>query len=157
MFIRYFVEIPRPVADVEEEVVAAPGRWLEGPADRAEAQGERLLTAVGFGPGRARVHACVRMRFGAPIRLPSKTILPMTWEPEGLKQFLPRLDADLEIAPLGAERTQLAINARYDPPFGSLGQAFDKTLLHRVAEATIKDFLDRVATAMSSLSMPVRA
>jgi hypothetical protein len=55
------------------------------------------------------------------------------------------MDADLEVAPLGDGLTQLAISARYEPPLGALGRAIDRAVLHRVAEATIKDFLDRVA------------
>ncbi len=70
----------------------------------------------------------------------------MTWEPGG--HLLPRLDAELELASLGRTRTQLAISGRYDPPLGTVGRAIDRFALHRVAEATIKDFLDRVAAAL---------
>ncbi len=44
--------------------------------------------------------------------------------------------------------TQLSVSARYVPPLGSLGSTIDRALLHRIAEATMKDFLDRIATAM---------
>jgi hypothetical protein len=76
------------------------------------------------------------------------TSLPLTWEPIGLEGLLPRLDADIELGALGADRTQLAISARYRPPLGVLGRAVDRVLLHRVAEATLKDFLDRVGQAI---------
>jgi len=54
------------------------------------------------------------------------------------------------VAGIGASRTQLAISAQYDPPLGSVGRALDRALLHRVAEATLKDFLDRVAAAVEA-------
>ena len=79
--------------------------------------------------------------------------LPLTWEPDGLEGLLPRLDANLELGPLGEDRTQLAISARYRPPLGVLGQAIDRVLLHRMAEATLKDFLDRLGAAIT-LSQP---
>ena len=79
--------------------------------------------------------------------------LPLTWEPVGLEGVLPRLDATLELGSLGADRTQLAISARYRPPLGVVGQAMDRVLLHRVAEATLKDFLDRLGSAIA-LSRP---
>ena len=79
--------------------------------------------------------------------------LPLTWEPVGLEGVLPRLDATLELGALGADRTQLAISARYRPPLGVVGQAMDRVLLHRVAEATLKDFLDRLGSAIA-LSRP---
>ena len=52
--------------------------------------------------------------------------------------------------------TQLSISARYVPPLGALGSAIDRALLHRVAEATMKDFLDRVATALLDGAQPGR-
>jgi uncharacterized membrane protein len=51
---------------------------------------------------------------------------------------------------LGEDRTQLAISASYRPPLGLLGRTADRVLLHRVAEATIKDFLDRIGAAIAS-------
>jgi hypothetical protein len=78
------------------------------------------------------------------------TSLPLTWEPVGLEGVLPRLDADIELGSLGEDRTQLAISARYRPPLGVLGRTVDRVLLHRVAEATVKDFLDRVGEAITN-------
>jgi len=55
-----------------------------------------------------------------------------------------------ELGPLGEDRSQLAISARYRPPLGVVGRAVDRVLLHRVAEATLKDFLDRVGEAITN-------
>ena len=81
------------------------------------------------------------------------TSLPLTWEPVGLDGVLPRLDATIEVGSLGEDRTQLAISARYRPPVGVVGRAVDRVLLHRVAEATLKDFLERLGAAIT-LSRP---
>jgi len=42
------------------------------------------------------------------------------------------------------------MSARYVPPLGALGRVIDRAVLFRVAEATIKDFLDRVREAVLS-------
>ena len=81
------------------------------------------------------------------------TSLPLTWEPVGMEGLLPRLEANLEVGPLGQDRTQLAISARYRAPLGVVGRTLDRVLLHRVAEATVKDFLDRVGTAITHQAM----
>jgi hypothetical protein len=78
------------------------------------------------------------------------TSLPLTWEPLGLEGMLPLLDANIELGSLGEDWTQLAISARYRPPLGVLGRTVDRVLLHRAAEATLKDFLDRVGAAITS-------
>ena len=50
------------------------------------------------------------------------------------------------------------MSARYVPPFGTVGRVIDRAALSRVAEATLKDFLDRVAEAiMRTREVPARA
>ena len=150
MFIRYYLELPLAAGRVEDALAGSAARWLEALAGDAGRRGEGLLAEVGVGPLGVgpRLARPVRVRLGEPVRLGATTSVPMTWEPAGGGGLLPTLDADLEVGPLGPARTQLAISARYRPPLGPLGRAADRVLLHRVAEATVKDFLDRVGGAI---------
>jgi hypothetical protein len=153
MFVRYYVEVPLPAAEVEKALLTSQPDWLSGMAGAAQARGDQLLTAVGVGPLGPRLGRRVVIELGEPVRFPSVTSVPLTWEPVGLESLLPRLDATIEIGSLGEDRTQLAISARYRPPLGVVGRAVDRVLLHRVAEATLKDFLDRLGPAIT-LSQP---
>jgi hypothetical protein len=151
MFIRYFLDLPIALADVEPALLAQPEAWVPGLARDAERRGERLLAEVGFAVDDThRLDKQVEVEFASPHHLTSKTVLPMSWKATGPERMFPSLDADLEVAALGANRTQLSISARYRPPMGPVGRALDRALLHRVAEATIKDFLDRVGEALQS-------
>jgi hypothetical protein len=150
MFVRYFVELPLPAAQVERALVDQPPGWLAEMAGAAQQRGDELLTEVGVGPLGTRLGRRVAIQLGEPMRFPSMTSLTLTWEPIGLEGLLPRLDADIELGSLGEDRTQLAISARYRPPLGVVGRAVDRVLLHRVAEATLKDFLDRVGAVITS-------
>jgi hypothetical protein len=152
MFIRYFIELSLPVVKVEEALVGSPAGWLSAMAGEAQARGDGLLGEVGVGP-RTRLRRQVRIRLGEPVQYPSMTSLPLTWEPVGLDGVLPQLDANLELGSLGGDRTQLAVSARYRPPLGVVGRAVDRVLLHRVAEATLKDFLDRLGEAITDRAM----
>jgi hypothetical protein len=149
MFVRYLVELPLPAAQVERALLASPAEWLSAMAGAAQERGDGLLTEVGVGPLGTRLRRRVQVELGAPVRFPSMTSLPLTWEPAGLEGLLPRLDADIELGALGEDRTQLAVSARYRPPLGAVGRTVDRVLLHRVAEATVKDFLDRLGHAIS--------
>lgn len=145
MFIRYYLDLPIAFDDVERALLDEPATWVPGIAREAEAGGQRLLAEVGFDvPSTRRVDKEVRIEIGQPYVIPSKTMLPITWRATAAGRIFPQLEADIEIAPLGAERTQLSISARYRPPLGAVGRVLDKALLHRVAEATVKDFLDHV-------------
>jgi len=148
MFIRYFVILPQSGDVVAEALVRDPRAWVPGIAVGAEERGERLLAEVGFGPRRRRLGSLVEIEIGEPVRLGPTTVLPISWSPTSSTGLLPVLEGDLEVSPLGADRTQLAMSARYRPPLGGVGRVVDRALLHRVAESTVKDFLDRVALAL---------
>ena len=155
MFVRYYLELPLPPARVEQALLGSP-EWLSELAGEAQRRGDVLLADVGVGPLGPRLGRRVTVQLGKPVAFPSMTSLPMTWEPLGMDGLFPRLDADIEVGPLGEDRTQLAISARYRPPLGVVGQAIDRVLLHRVAEATVKDFLDRVGERVHARELAKR-
>ena len=144
MFARYFVEVPLSPEDVARALARDPHGWLPGLAERANHRGDVLLAEVGFGEV-VRIRRTVVVELGDSVRSGSKIVFPLQWAASGASGLFPSLDADLEVAPLRPGRTQLAMSARYDPPFGAMGRAIDRAVLSRVAEATLKDFLDRVA------------
>jgi hypothetical protein len=150
MFVRYYMELPLPAGQVEHAMLGSPAGWLSTVAGEAQRRGDHLLTEIGVGPLGPRLGRRVSIQIDQPVRFPSMTSLPLTWEPVGLEGVLPRLDANIELGSLGEDRTQLAISARYRPPLGAVGRTVDRVLLHRVAEATVKDFLDRVGAAITS-------
>ena len=154
MFVRYFTELPLAVDRVERALCDTPTSWIPGLADEANAHGERLLAKVGLGD-RVRLTRRVVVDLGEPMRFPSRTIVPLRWRPATAGGLLPALDADIEAAPLTPETTQLSMSARYMPPWGAVGNAVDRALLHRVAEATVKDFLDRVGARLTASATSV--
>jgi hypothetical protein len=151
MFARYYVELPMPADHLQERLLASPSAWLPGLAADAHAHGEQLLADVGFGE-RVRVSRRVIVEVGTPLRRHSTTLLPIRWRPAATSGLIPELEGDLEVAALTPSSAQLSISARYSPPIGRVGAAIDRALLHRVAEATLKDFLDRVADGLLTLA-----
>jgi hypothetical protein len=76
--------------------------------------------------------------------------LALRWEATGVGGGLfPVLDADLTLAPAGNRGTVLRMSGVYRPPLGSLGEALDRAVLHRVAAATIRSFVARVAAQIT--------
>src|SRR5215211_7945941 len=99
MFIRYYIELPLPPREVEHAMLDAPAEWLSTVAGEAQRRGDHLLTEVGVGPLGPRLGRRVTIQVGQPVRFPSMTSLPLTWEPVGLEGVLPRLDANIELGP----------------------------------------------------------
>ncbi|MGH3150106.1 MAG: hypothetical protein ACRDOB_05170 [Streptosporangiaceae bacterium] len=76
--------------------------------------------------------------------------LAIRWEATGPGGVLfPVLDADIRLIPGGERGSVLMMAGSYRPPFGSLGAALDRAILHRVAVATIRRFLAQLAAQIS--------
>ncbi|MDP9340761.1 MAG: hypothetical protein M3Q23_01360 [Actinomycetota bacterium] len=153
MFVRAFTDLPVPFGLAEESLLRSPQTWVPGLASDADARGERLLAEVGVGrPGR-RINKQVEIDVGPSVRFPSKTVLQLSWRAVGPKGLFPELEGDLEIAPMGPTRSQVSLSARYVPPLGAAGKLVDRALLHRVAEATVQDFVHRTAETLEALAL----
>ena len=148
MFLRAYVELDLPIAEVESALLRTPAEWIPGLAASAEEHGDQVLAEVGFPLSGLQVGKRVEIELGPPVRTPGRTWLPVTWRATGPRGIFPTLEGELEVAALGTQLTQLGLSARYKPPFGVLGDSLDRALLHRVAEATIRDFVERVAVAL---------
>jgi hypothetical protein len=147
VFARSVVEVPLPASRVEDILTGLAHDGLGGIAEQADERGETLLGEAGIGQGGARFARSILLRVDPVVRIGATAIVPLHWEAAHGAGLFPSMDADLEISPLG-DATHLAVSARYIPPMGRFGRLVDRALLHRVAEATIKDFLDRVAAAV---------
>lgn len=126
--------------------------------------GDSLLTAAldAYGdPGTALVlvgpvspvpivSRLVKVHFRDLVTRGDCAILTLRWEATGPGGGLfPALDADITLAPDGAQATVLTLNGAYRPPLGSVGAGLDRAVLHRVATATIRVFLKQVADAIA--------
>jgi len=109
------------------------------------------LTRVGpLGPVRG-LSRVVEVQFGELIARDDSAQLALRWDAAGPGGGLfPALDADITLGRVDDQATTLTLTGVYRPPLGSVGAGLDQAILHRVAVATIRDFLGRVAAAISS-------
>jgi hypothetical protein len=84
--------------------------------------------------------------------------LAIRWEVTGPGRGLfPVLDADIRLLPTGEQTTLLTLAGAYRPPLGSVGEALDRSILHRVAVATVRNFVSRVAAGITGQPGPAEA
>jgi hypothetical protein len=77
-------------------------------------------------------------------------VLPLRWQATGPGGALfPALDADLALTSAGEHSTRLSLAGTYRPPLGAVGAGLDKVILHKVAQATVRSLLARVADALT--------
>lgn len=145
MFLKSVTELAVDFEDVRVAIFREPRRWLIGLAAEAGDQGDRLLVDVGLEVGGHEVSRRARLEVGDPMSTDRVASLPLRLRVEDHERLFPSLEGTLDAAWLGPGHTHLALSASYDPPFGVLGRAVDRTLLHRVAEAVAQRFLEAIA------------
>ena len=152
MFLYYYVHVQGPFEQVELQVLRMlPG--LRGWANDAYREGEHLYTRLCTPKG--RLAKTVELTVAEPARGATETWIPIEWEATGTPSLFPRMQADLVVAAVGLELAQIALRGAYQVPLGKVGVAINRTFLHRVAEASVKSFLDRIATAATERSAVV--
>ena len=150
MLVRYYVELWRQAEAVASVLRREPQAWLPMLVQDSSRRGLEMVARVGLPVGPIRLDREVTVTVSAARQLGDTWVIPIAWTPTSLQSMVPSVDGDLEVSALGPERTQLAISARYQPPLGWLGALTDRALMRRVAEATMKDFLDHVALGIET-------
>ncbi|MBV8642407.1 MAG: hypothetical protein JO225_00635 [Candidatus Eremiobacteraeota bacterium] len=105
-------------------------------------------------PATVAPHASVDLSYDVQCELETardasglNDVVTMRWKPEA-DVPLPQLDARVssDLASDG-NRPVVRLEGQYEPPADRLGEFFDERLGHRIAEASVRDFLARVAAA----------
>lgn len=144
MFVEYTTTVAVPLAVVEKSLDRVKAN-LEEWADTAYREGEALTAKVGPTHVVARK---VRLDIGLAEIHTGGLVYPVRWTVSGAAMLFPELDADLWLTKVGSQMTRLTLKGTYQPPLGPLGRLADRALLGRVAEATVADWVERLAAAV---------
>lgn len=150
MFVSYTTRVNAPLAQVEKSLDAVRANVAEW-ADVAYRDGERLHARVGPGGALAKE---IKLELGLAEIHAYGLVYPVRWTATGASLLFPDLEADLVLSKLGTDETRLQLKGTYDPPLGVLGKLADRTVFHRVAESTVKDWMDRLTAALDRQVLP---
>ena len=151
MFARHevTVDLDFPTAKARLELLMH-GDWLEGLSQDAYAEGLSGQVRVGpFGPvpGMSKL---VEVRLLDPVPHEDVVVVPLRWEATGrMGRLFPVLDANLTLAGDGDGKAVLRFTGVYRPPLAGAGEELDQLVLHRVAGATVRSLLNRLARIMA--------
>lgn len=144
MFVYYYGHVPGEAAEVERALLdLVRDRPELGRIARREAEELRAHFGV-RGLGKA-----FRMNVGEPIHGPGDTRIPISWVSTGPSKLFPTLDGELVVSEIGSDLTQIVFRGSYEPPLGMVGETIDRVLLHHLAEASVKRFVDALIADVS--------
>lgn len=150
LFVEYSTKVEATLSDVEKSLDRLRSS-LEEWADIAYREGEQLRARVGPSASIARE---VKLEIGGAEIHRSGLVYPVHWTANGAGLLFPELNADLILSKAGSHVTHLTLRGTYQPPLGSLGRLADRVVLGRVADATVADWMERLARALSSEAAP---
>lgn len=154
VFIEDYIDVPADFPSVEARLLGESTDWLGRCAERGEVAGADVVVRIGPGGILAPSRRRVRVHTGPWRSRGDAVVLPIEWESVRLRSLFPRLEGDLEVAPLGDDRCRLTLCGQYSPPLGQVGAALDRRVLHWVAGSTVRSFLDGLADALSAKEAP---
>jgi hypothetical protein len=140
VFVHYFTEAGVTFDQAVEGIgrlVAEMSTW----AGSAYRNGEALAGRLG---GMSGLASLVLFDLGSPRPTPAGLTYSVRWRATGASSLFPRLEAELEIADMG-DSVLVTLRGNYDPPLGTVGRLVDRAILGRVADATVKSWVDRLA------------
>ena len=131
---------------VEGRMRDGPERWLPG----FRREGERVTGELSFEQAGARVDRRTEVRVGPVQRFGYGVTVEIAWKGAGHPERYPELEGHLRLEPDQTSGSVLRFDARYTPPGGRVGATIDRAVMHRVAESSVNDFVDRVAERLGA-------
>ena len=138
MYIKHSVHIQQPVK-------ACTAALVEGAATWFPRLGENNISSVGVHVAGVPVRKRVVVELGQPVKTATSTIVPMNWKATFPSKLFPTMNGKLEMAPVDVDETRLTVSGMFQPPLGRLGEQLHETVMHNVAEGTVKELAESIA------------
>lgn len=155
--IRVYDYVNHPYSDVREKIIAdSPGIFRDATksaAGRAKSVASELRVNFAGMEVSADISISVNnikehreSAVSGPV-----TEIDLEWEASQMPRLFPFMKANLSLYALTATETQLDLLGNYEPPFGLFGTAMDVVIGHRIAEASVHQFIADVAAYLRSV------
>ena len=138
MFVQHSVHIGRPIEAARAALAAGPAEWFPRFGDGSHAE-------VGPQVAGLWLRKKVDIEVGEPETVGDWTEVPVTWKATFVQDFFPVMTGKVELEAVDPRITRLTVSGMYEAPLGRLGKHLDDALMHRAAEATVKELAESIA------------
>lgn len=121
--------------EVSGVLVEAPDAWFP--------------KAVGLHVAGVPVRKKVQVEFGEPVRTSTWAVVPVTWKATFPEKLFPAMSGKVDVAPVSKDTTRLTVSGMYEPPLGHLGERLNHALLHKAAEAAVKELAESIGEKLN--------
>jgi len=142
VFVQHSLHIESPIEAVTSALLKGPRKWFPHIDGSSEA-------AVGPSVVGVWIRKKVIVKIGEPVKGGSWIEVPVTWQAASIRRMFPVMIGKVELAPVDAYVTRLTVCGMYDPPLGKIGKQLDDALMHKVAEATVRELAGSIAKRLT--------
>lgn len=138
--------LDEPYEALEAGLRAGPEKWLPG----FQRTGDRITGELAYEQAGAHVKRRTEVRVG-PVQLFAYGVtIQVGWKGARHPELYPELEGHLRLERRQPSGSVLRLDARYTPPAGRIGATVERALMHHVAEASVRDFFDRVTEILTA-------
>ena len=127
-----------------DALIEGPDNWMPGMFESPTAKITELEADTPFG----LLSRSVPIELGPVQRSDDVATVPIRWHSLDSEALFPVFDGQLRLQRIADGRSRLELKGSYKPPGGIVGRAADAIVMHSVAEATVEDFVHRVAAVV---------
>jgi hypothetical protein len=138
--------LDKPYEQLEADLRAGPEKWLPG----FQRKGDRITSELGYVQAGAHIKRRTEVQVGPVQRFAYGVTVQIGWKGARHPGLYPELEGHLRLERRQPSGSVLRLDARYTPPAGRIGATVDRALMHRVAESSVRDFLDRVTEILTA-------
>ena len=147
--IRCYDYVNHPFAEVCEALTSQSNEIFHNATQSAETRAGKVAAGLhvkvaGIEIGK-EILVHVKRYVDVESNFEKKMTVRLEWEAAEIPGLFPTMRAQLHVYPITASETQLDFQGEYDPPLGLLGKAIDVVIGHRIAEASVHQFLSEIA------------
>jgi len=147
--IRCYDYVNQPYDQVCEALRAKSNAVFHAATKSAESRGGEVAAGLhvkiaGFDVSKD-VEILIKHYTEVESRSGKKMTVEFEWKAAEASGLFPSMTAQMDIYPITKTETQLDFHGEYEPPLGIMGKAIDAVLGHRIAEASVHQFVNEVA------------
>ena len=149
MYVQHSVHVEHSVDDCAAAIGRGPKTWF--PRLRAD-----NATEVGLRVAGVSVRKRVVVDLGQPVAEGEWLNIPISWRATFPEKLFPVMTGKIELAPVEKGITRLTVSGMYEPPLGRLGALIDEAVMHSVAEATVREVTESIASRLAATDGDLR-
>lgn len=130
---------------LRDALLEGPANWMPGMHESATAKITELEADTPFG----RLARYARMKVASTQIEKDEIVVPLMWHSLEGEALFPTFEGRLRLYRTRDGSNRLELDGHYAPPGGVLGSAADAAAMYAVAQATIEDFVERIADVLA--------